>query len=165
MHVHVQTCVRKSSWQEVCRVFVFTPPLLPSCLPLSGVILLLLLLLLFQESGEAIPLMVESCICFISRHGEGKILQWSDRFSVSFSCAPIGLHCHAKCDLFWIKLNWELYQNFWAWHKKNQQWDVKCGNWKICVWLCLCRSAAWGHFQSVRLSGGGQRHQECLWER
>lgn len=41
-----------------------------SCLRFLDVMWLRMILRLFQDSAEAIPLMVESCIRFISRHGE-----------------------------------------------------------------------------------------------
>lgn len=43
-----------------------------------------MVLLLFQDSAEAIPLMVESCIRFISRHGE---------FSLATEVVPEAFSC------------------------------------------------------------------------
>lgn len=77
LHTHAHTHKRVHRCMCVCRrvcgnppdkkcaVFYFHAGLL-SCLPQWGINLLRL----FQDSGETIPLMVESCICFISRYGE-----------------------------------------------------------------------------------------------
>lgn len=81
--------------------------------------------------------MVESCIRFISRHGE-KILRWSDRFRISFFLSADWLNYY-KCNWFWISLNCKKcirilpsnfrFVNLWNWTRELIL---------TCVWLCIC---------------------------
>lgn len=75
---HISMCIDACSYADVCvcgnvpekctRVcFIST---MVSCLMFLEVIMVKHVPRPFQDSAEAIPLMVESCIRFISRHGE-----------------------------------------------------------------------------------------------
>lgn len=171
-HTHISTCIHACSYTGVC-VCVSVPESKQadvSCLRFLDVMWLRMILRLFQDFAEAIPLMVESCIRFISRHGE---------LSFTTEVVPEAFACSV------------------AWQSRPVSWDPRLiikaehfgHNIEICLWffiyflcvsclsgcaislclkkkcICVFRPAAWRHLQSVGFPGGGQWHQERLWKR